>query len=518
MLVLILFIGLLTILLWRWFSALKSFPPGPIVPLPILRKLPWSEFYGKTDLDIILALEDRYDGVYNVHLGNKRVVIMSDFDKVQNIFAKKINRRPVDDLVSYVRKMNYGIIFTNGIEWRDQRKTFVQLMKKTGFNTKNVESAVEHIWPKLRKSLTMEPSMTVKMFEPMETDKIPSLDRMEQVLMEFLVLAFADRSVFPNNEIPIEYLDQFNTFRTCGIQWMEKSLWYKIPILRHLAPEFSGFTWISNMMKDTTKTLNHIVNLHKNNNNRKTDSYIDAYLELIENKDDSESEISAHEALIASMDNVLLGGDGIFFGFFSLLYCLSKFPDVQEKMRDEINALNEEEKKDKKHHLPYCWAVIMETLRYFPIAGFGGPHHSDKDIIVDNYKIPAWTDVFPDLVGIMRNSRYWENPHDFKPQRFLNGQTNKHWIPFQIGGRTCPGKSFALDFLFTVSVKIVNELKLTFDGFEDTSLENPSALEEMNYIGMILVHHHPFNVKVETICDKVVSEAQKFRRMHSFGG
>ena len=38
-------------------------------------------------------------------------------------------------------------------------------MKKTGFNTQNVESAVEHIWPKLRKSLTMESRMTIKMFE-----------------------------------------------------------------------------------------------------------------------------------------------------------------------------------------------------------------------------------------------------------------------------------------------------------------------------------------------------------------
>ena len=78
-------------------------------------------------------------------------------------------------------------------------------------------------------------------------------------------------------------------------------------------------------------------------------------------------------------------------------------------MRNEINELNEEENKNKKLHLPYCWAVIMETLRYFPIAGFGGPHDSEKDIIVDDYKIPAFTEVFPDLVGIMRNSRYVNN-------------------------------------------------------------------------------------------------------------
>ena len=35
-------------------------------------------------------------------------------------------------------------------------------------------------------------------------------------------------------------------------------------------------------------------------------------------------------------------------------------------MRQEINKLNEEQKDDKTRHLPYCRAVIMETLRYIP--------------------------------------------------------------------------------------------------------------------------------------------------------
>ena len=35
-------------------------------------------------------------------------------------------------------------------------------------------------------------------------------------------------------------------------------------------------------------------------------------------------------------------------------------------MRQEINKLNEEQIDDKKQHLPYCWAVILETLRYIP--------------------------------------------------------------------------------------------------------------------------------------------------------
>jgi hypothetical protein len=94
------------------------------------------------------------------------------------------------------------------------------------------------------------------------------------------------------------------------------------------------------------------------------------------------------------------------------------------------------------------WKKIQNTksdsqpnkLVPLPQAGFGGPHHSEKDVFVDDFKIPAGTDVYPDVAGILRNSTYWENSDDFLPERFIEGQTNKHWIPFQIGGRSCPGK------------------------------------------------------------------------------
>ena len=63
---------------------------------------------------------------------------------------------------------------------------------------------------------------------------------------------------------------------------------------------------------------------------------------------------------------------------------------------------------DTKANLPYCWSVIMETLRLIPQTGFGAPHHSDKTIYVDGFKIPVGTDVYPDLLGILR---YIKNSH-----------------------------------------------------------------------------------------------------------
>ena len=46
----------------------------------------WSEFYGKNDMEIIIELEKRYNGIFSVHVGYREVVIISDFEKVQVIF------------------------------------------------------------------------------------------------------------------------------------------------------------------------------------------------------------------------------------------------------------------------------------------------------------------------------------------------------------------------------------------------------------------------------------------------
>ena len=73
----------MVILVLKWVSHLRALPPGPLLPLPILRGFCfWSSFYGKSDIDIILALEREYGGVFAVNTGSRRMVIISDIDKV----------------------------------------------------------------------------------------------------------------------------------------------------------------------------------------------------------------------------------------------------------------------------------------------------------------------------------------------------------------------------------------------------------------------------------------------------
>ena len=75
---------LLVVLIKKWLTYLRTLPPGPILPLSVLRHLCWwSKFYGKSDLDIILGLGNEYSGTFCVNIGLERVAIMSDMKEVQ---------------------------------------------------------------------------------------------------------------------------------------------------------------------------------------------------------------------------------------------------------------------------------------------------------------------------------------------------------------------------------------------------------------------------------------------------
>lgn len=74
------------------------------------------------------------------------------------------------------------------------------------------------------------------------------------------------------------------------------------------------------------------------------------------------------------------------------LYCLAKYPEVQEKLYAEIM---EKVGKDgeitfkKVQEMEYLFAVIRETMRYYPPIVVTPTRESQKEEILGDYKVPA---------------------------------------------------------------------------------------------------------------------------------
>lgn len=96
--------------------------------------------------------------------------------------------------------------------------------------------------------------------------------------------------------------------------------------------------------------------------------------------------------------------------------------------------------------LPYLHCIINETLRMYPPAPLM-PHESAKDSIVEGYHVPHGTILFVNLWAIQNDPKAWDEPRQFKPERFDSIKGNRMGyksMPFGSGRRGCPGETLAI--------------------------------------------------------------------------
>ncbi|XP_074294555.1 cytochrome P450 71AU50-like [Silene latifolia] len=104
-------------------------------------------------------------------------------------------------------------------------------------------------------------------------------------------------------------------------------------------------------------------------------------------------------------------------------------------------------------HIPklkYLTAVLKETLRLHPPVALLVPHRSSKATTVGGYSVQKDSMVFINTWAIHRDPELWEDPLEFRPERFLSSSENfdfsgnQHkYLPFGSGRRMCPGVSLA---------------------------------------------------------------------------
>ncbi|XP_048818128.1 cytochrome P450 3A9-like [Lagopus muta] len=157
-----------------------------------------------------------------------------------------------------------------------------------------------------------------------------------------------------------------------------------------------------------------------------------------------------------------------------LAYLLALHPDVQQKVVNEIDTVLPNKAPltyEAIMQLDYLDMAVNETLRLYPLGG-RIERNCKKDVEINGVTIPKDTIVFIPPHTLHRNSEYWPNPDEFRPERF--SKENKDnidpytYLPFGAGPRNCIGMRFAL---LTLKVAITAILQhFTFQVCKETQI------------------------------------------------
>ncbi|HEU5115815.1 MAG TPA: cytochrome P450, partial [Isosphaeraceae bacterium] len=130
-------------------------------------------------------------------------------------------------------------------------------------------------------------------------------------------------------------------------------------------------------------------------------------------------------------------------------YLLSKQPEAETKLHAELDdALTGRSPSiDDLPRLKYAEAVISETLRIMPTVWIVG-REATEPCEVGGYPVPRGTTLYMSQWVLHRDSRWFDDPLTFRPERWLDGLAKRlpryAYFPFGGGPRVCIGNQFAL--------------------------------------------------------------------------
>ncbi|KAI3777634.1 hypothetical protein L1987_47435 [Smallanthus sonchifolius] len=131
---------------------------------------------------------------------------------------------------------------------------------------------------------------------------------------------------------------------------------------------------------------------------------------------------------------------------------LIKHPSILKKVQDELRMVVKDKQQINEgdiDNMKYLKSVLKETLRLHPPTPTLIPRVAMQDVKVMGYDVAKGTQVIINAWAIARDPKVWDDPNEFRPERFLDCTIDfKGYdfdlIPFGAGRRGCPGITFAM--------------------------------------------------------------------------
>ncbi len=162
-----------------------------------------------------------------------------------------------------------------------------------------------------------------------------------------------------------------------------------------------------------------------------------------------------------------------------LWYLLALNPETRDRMLAEVDDVLDGRRPtaDDLARLPWTTACVQESQRYFSAVWIVAREAVEDDVISGHHIRRGTTVVLP-IHHIHHDPRWWPDPENFDPTRFLGDVAKNRprsvYLPFGGGRRVCIGQSFAL--MEMVLMTAIISRRFTFDLQPDRRVELEATL------------------------------------------
>ncbi|TGO23747.1 hypothetical protein BPAE_0122g00020 [Botrytis paeoniae] len=413
--------------------------------------------FGVSHALVAKRLAEKYGAVFQVRLGNRRIVFVNTFDAVRHFWVTNqsaLISRPTLHTFHSVVSTSQG--FTIGTSPWDESCKQRRKAAATALNRPAVQSYMPII--DLESEVSIRELLNDSKNGQVDIDPISYFQRF--ALNTSLTLNYGSRlHEVKDRDLLQEICDverAVSNFRSTSNNWQDY-----IPLLR-LLPKSN--TEAIEYRERRDKYLNFLLNKLKKQIDEGTDNPCitgniikDPDAKLNENELKSICLTMVSAGLDTVPGNLIMG----------IAYLSSEHgQEIQQRAYEEIMKVYPDgdawERCLVEEKVPYVTAFVREVLRFFTVIPICLPRTSIKDIEYNGATVPAGTTFYMNAWAADYDSNHFKSPNTFSVERYLDnleGGGTPHYA-YGAGSRMCAGSHLANRELFTAFVRLFTAFQI----------------------------------------------------------
>jgi cytochrome P450 len=343
---------------------------------------------------------DKLGDSFSIRIGLSKYIILSRDNKIARYILVKNQKNYHKSKFQSVYLSKYlgkGLLTSDGDFWLKQRRLI-----QPAFHKQKMNQLVDN----------MNAVIALELESLVEEKPVDLFPVMSNLAFNVVAKSLFQLSTAENKFQRIKFIiEEVQNFLIKEIRLPHKAWWFSLSgqVKKHLKLAEENNHIIQEIIEErkvSGEEINDLLNM------------------LLETRYEDTGESMSVEQLIDEIKVLFIAGHETTANALTFtLHLLGRNPEVQQKIFEEIIEIESQTENviEQLQKMTYTNAVLNESMRLYPPAWITDRQNLEDDSLA-HFKIKKNTLIGVSFYELHRNPKYWKNPDEFIPERFLGDQ------------------------------------------------------------------------------------------------